>query len=172
MNFGVKLIYRGFIRGRALRQPSSLDRRETPLPRIFFKGAKWVSTIQSRTPEEKEKHHVTLTWKSPWKSCCTTHLPFLSSNPKILKAFPKTFPTKMKPTKMPSRRKKMRQEKRKKEGKSQDCCVTHKPQNSKISKFCFLRMRELRKLIFCICMDQKAEKCTTCRGFMVRFSSS
>ena len=31
--------------------------------------------------------------------------------------------------------------------KSQDCCVTFKP---KISKFCFLRMPELRKLIFCI----------------------
>ena len=57
----------------------------------------------------------------------------------------------MKPTKCPAREKKMRQEKRKKKGgekaksKSQDCCVTFKP---KISKFCFLRMPELRKLIF------------------------
>ena len=34
------------------------------------------------------------------------HPPFLSSNPKILKAFLKTFPTKMKPTKCPAREKK------------------------------------------------------------------
>ena len=106
-----------------------------------------MSTIQSRTPEKEANNHVTLTWKSPWKSCCIAHLPFLSPNPKILKAFPKTIPTKMKPTKFPAREKKMRQEKRKKRGeekaksKSQDCCV---------SKFCFLRMLELRKLIFCI----------------------
>ena len=36
------------------------------------------------------------------KSCFTMLLPFLSSNPKILKAFIKTFPAKMKPTKCPS----------------------------------------------------------------------
>ena len=53
-----------------------------------------MSTIQSRTQEKKAKHHVTLTWKFPWKSCSTTHLPFLSSNPKILKAFLKPFPPK------------------------------------------------------------------------------
>ena len=102
-----------------------------------------MSTIQSRTPEKEAKNHVTLTWKS----CCIAHLPFLSPNPKILKAFLKTLPTKMKPTKCPAREKKIRQEKRKKKwgekakSKSQDCCVT---------KFCFLRMPELRKLIFCI----------------------
>ena len=65
-----------------------------------------MSTIQSRTPEKKAKHHVTLTLKFPWKSCPTTHLPSLSSNPKILKAFLKTFPIKMKPTKCPAREKK------------------------------------------------------------------
>ena len=54
---------------------------------------------------------------------------------------------------MPSKRKKMRQDKRKKRGgervksKSRDWCVTFKPKNS---KFCFLRVPELRKLIFCI----------------------
>ena len=63
------------------------------------------------------------------------HLPFLSSNPKILKAFLKTFPTKMKPTKCPAREKKRRQQKRKKRGgekaksKSQDRCITFKPRN-------------------------------------------
>ena len=39
-----------------------------------------MSTIQSRTPEKKAKNHVTLTWKFPWKSCFTTHLPLLPSN--------------------------------------------------------------------------------------------
>ena len=48
--------------------------------------------------EKKANNHVTLTQKFPWKSCSSTHLPFLSSNPKILKAFPKTVPTKMNPT--------------------------------------------------------------------------
>ena len=43
----------------------------------------------------------------------------------------------MKPTKCPAREKKMRQEKQKKKGgekaksKSQDCCVTFKPKNSR-----------------------------------------
>ena len=72
-----------------------------------------MSTIQSMTPEKKAKNHVTLPWKFPWKSCSTTHQPFLSSNPKILRAFPKTFPTKMKPTKCTAREK-LRQEKHKK----------------------------------------------------------
>jgi len=51
-------------------------------------------TIQSRTPEKKAKNRVTLTCKFPWKSCSTAHLPFLSSNPKILKPSLKTFPPK------------------------------------------------------------------------------
>ena len=33
-----------------------------------------MNTIQSRTPEKEAKNHVTLTWKSPWKSCSITHL--------------------------------------------------------------------------------------------------
>jgi len=45
-----------------------------------------------------------------------SHLPFLSPNPKILKAFLKTIPTKIKPTKYPAREKKMRQ-KAKEEGR-------------------------------------------------------
>ena len=53
-----------------------------------------VSTIQSRTPEKEARNLVTLTWRFPWKSCSTTHLPFLSSNPEILKAFLKLFPPK------------------------------------------------------------------------------
>ena len=76
-----------------------------------------MSTIQSRTPEKKAKNHVRLTWKSAWKSCSIAHLPFLSPNPKILKAFPKTLPTKMKPTKCPAREKKNEARKAKKEGR-------------------------------------------------------
>ena len=102
-----------------------------------------MSTIQSRTPEKEAKNHVTLTWKSPWKSSSIAHLRFLSPNPKILKAFLKTLPTKTKPSKCPAREKKMRQEKRKKRGggkaksKSQDYCVTFKPQSSKSRNFAF-----------------------------------
>ena len=79
----------------------------------------------------------------------------------------------MKPTKCPAREKKMRQEKRKKKGgekaksKSQDCCVTFKPKNE-MSKFCFLRMPELRKRIS-LHLDQKAAKCTTCKPVCGKF---
>ena len=54
---------------------------------------------------------------------------------------------------MPSKREKWGKKSEKRGGrervnsKSQDCCVTCKPKNS---KFCILRMPELRKLIFCI----------------------
>ena len=54
--------------------------------------------------------------KISMKSCSSTHLPFLSFNPKILKAFLKTFPTKMKPTKCPGEKKKETR-KEKKEGR-------------------------------------------------------
>ena len=75
---------------------------------------------KSKKPRDKDL-------KISMKILCITHLPFLSPNPKILKAFLKSLPTKMKPTKCPAREKKMRQEKRKKKGgekaksKSQDC---------------------------------------------------
>ena len=75
-----------------------------------------MSTIQSRTPQKKATNHVTLTWKFPWKSCSTPHLPFLSSNPKILKAFLKAFPTEMKRTKCPAKEKN-EEGKAKKEGR-------------------------------------------------------
>ena len=109
-----------------------------------------MSTIQSRTQGKKP---CNIDLKIPWKTCSTAHLPFLSPNPKILKAFLKTFPTKMKPSKMPSKRKKNDTRKAKKRGgekeksKSQDCYVTFKPKNS---KFCFLHMLKLRTLILCI----------------------
>ena len=69
-----------------------------------------------------------MTQKFPGKSSSTTHLPFLLSNPKILKALPKTFPYKMKPTKCPATEKKIRREKKKSgeersEKKSQELSV-------------------------------------------------
>ena len=73
-----------------------------------------MSTIQSKTAEKKAKNHVNV--KISMKSCSSTHLPFLSFNPKILKAFLKTFPTKMKPTKCPGV-KKNEARKEKKEGR-------------------------------------------------------
>ena len=74
-----------------------------------------MSTIQSRTPEKKaKKKHVKLTWKFQWKSCSISHLPFLSYNPKILKAFLKTFAIKIKPPKCPPREKNNEARKKKK----------------------------------------------------------
>ena len=95
-----------------------------------------ISTIQSRTLEKRAKTHVTLTLKLPWKSCSTTHLPFFSSNLKILKALVKTFPTKMKPTKYTTKEKKEARKAKKVEGEK--------------AKFYFLSVPELLKLIFCI----------------------
>ena len=87
-----------------------------------------------------------------------------SPNPKILKAFQKTLPTKTKPTKCPAREKKMRQGKRKKRGgekaksKSQDCCVTSKPKNYlKILLSGHARTSQADVLH----LDHKAAKCTT-----------
>ena len=113
--------------------PVQIHILSTPRDVISFKGqgqlcpltcAEWrdlsnhtrMSTIQSRTPEKKAKNHARLTCKSPWKSCSITHLPFLLPNPKILKAFLKTLPFKMKPTKCPAREKKWAR-KGKKEGR-------------------------------------------------------
>ena len=106
------------------------------------------------TGEKGKKNHVTLTQKFPWKSCFT-HLPFLSSNSKILKAFPKTIPSKVKLNKFPAKEKKkmghektrefMKRRGKQMQRKSKDCCVTFQPK-----KFCFLCMLKLRKLTFCI----------------------
>ena len=57
---------------------------------------------------------------------------FHPSNSKILKAFLKTFPTKMKPTKFPAKEKNEARKAKKegsRESKSQDCCATFKLKN-------------------------------------------
>ena len=75
---------------------------------------------------------------------------------------------------MPSKRNKTRQENRKKGGgekaksKSHDCCVTFKPQNS---KFCFLRMPELHKLIFCNWI-RRPRSVRPANGIVVSFSTT
>ena len=131
-----------------------------------------MSTIQSRRPEKKAKKHVKLTRKLLWKSCSTTHLPFLSPNPRILKAFFKTFPTKIKPTKCPAKEKNMRQETWKKRGgekvksKSQDCCVTLKPKNY-LAILLSTHAQTLQADI--LQLDQKATKCTTCKHLCGKF---
>ena len=102
-----------------------------------------IRTILSRTLEKKAKNHKTLTRKIAWKSFSTAHLPFLSSNAKILKAFLKTFPTKMKPTKCPAREKNMRQKSKKggEEGK----------QKVKVKTVVSLLNTKTRNFAFCTC---------------------
>ena len=52
-----------------------------------------MSTRQSRRPEKKgKKKNVTLTEKFSMKILFHYPLTFLSANPKIIKAFPKTSP--------------------------------------------------------------------------------
>ena len=108
-----------------------------------------MSTIQSRTREKIAKNYVTLTWKFPWKSCSTTHLPFISSNLKILKAFLKTFPTKMKHTKCPARKAKKKGGRREREillsahARTSQADILH--------------------------LDQKAAKCKTCNRLCDKF---
>ena len=74
---------------------------------------------------------------------------------------------------MPNKRKKMRQGKRKNKGgekaksKSEDCYVTFKPHNA---KFCFLRMPELCKLIFCIWI-RRPRRVWPVNGFVVKLQN-
>ena len=125
--------------------------------------------------QKKAKNHVRLTGKFPWQSCFTTHLPSLSSNTKVLKAFPKTFPTKIKPAKCATRRKKMRQEKRKKIGEERQRKEKVKTAVSLLNpktifKFYFLRKPELHKLIICMCI-RGPQNVHPANSFVVSFNS-
>ena len=84
---------------------------------IFKTRPEWARFNQGHR-RKRQKTHVTLTWKFPWKSCSSRHLPFLSSNSKILNAFLKTFSTKIKPTKCRAKEKNEAR-KAKKEGRSE-----------------------------------------------------
>ena len=133
-----------------------------------------MSTIQSKTPEKEAKNHVTWTWKSPWKSCSIAHLPFRSPNPKILKAFLKTIPTKWSLLNAQQEKKKMRQEKRKKKGgekaksKSQDCCVAFKPKN--YLKILLSAHARTSQADFCIWI-RRPRSVLPVKRFVVSFSS-
>ena len=101
-----------------------------------------------------------------------THLPFLSSNPKILKGLSKTFHTKMKPinTHIAAKERKWGKESKKGERKRK---VTVKTAVSllnpkSLSKFCFLHMLELCKLIFCIWIG-RPWYVTTCKWLYGKF---
>ena len=131
-----------------------------------------MSTIQPRTPEKKAKNHVTLTWKFPWKSCSTTHLPFLSCNPKILKAFLKLFTPKWSLLNAQREKRKMRQGKRKKRGGEKpklkvDCFVTFKPKKPNLEFLLSAHAQTWQANI--LYMDQKAGKCTTCKRLCKKF---
>ena len=131
-----------------------------------------MSTIQSRTPWKKAKNHVTLIWKFPWKSCSTTYLPLLSSNPKILKAFLKLFLTKWNPLNAQQRKKKwgkkIKRGGEKAKSKSQDSCVTFKTQNY-LEILLSAHTRTSKANI--LHLHQKAAKCVncTCKGLCGKF---
>ena len=129
-------------------------------------------TLKSKLPKYRLKESSIPQYRKPPcpPPCSIAHLPFLSPNPKILKAFPKTLPTKVKPTKCPAREKKMRPEKRKKKGgekaksKSQDCCVTFKPKN-----YLVILLSARTSQAHILHLDQKAAKCTTCKPVCGKF---
>ena len=89
-------------------------------------------------------------------------------------SFLKTFPTKMKPSKCPAREKKWgkksqkggEERKRKVKVKSAVSLFNPKP----VSKFYFLRMPELRKLLVCIWI-KRLRSVQPVNGFVVSFSS-
>ena len=112
-----------------------------------------MSTVQSSKPEKKAKNHVTSTWKLPWKSCSTTHLPFLSPNPKVLKAFLKSFPTKIKPTKCPAKEKKW--------GKKSEKRGEERKWKSRNFAFCVCPNFKSWYFAYILQLDRKAAKCTT-----------
>ena len=86
---------------------------------IFQTIPEWAQFSQGhrRKRQKKKNMYITLTWKFQWKSCSISHLPFLSSNPKSLKAFLKTFAIKIKPPKCPPREKNNEARKKKKGGR-------------------------------------------------------
>ena len=138
------------------------------------------NSVKDTGQEKKAKNHVTLTWKLPWKSCSTTHWPFPSWSTvvilKILKAFLKTFPTKMKSTKCPAKEEKWGK-KSKKRGKKRKRKVKVKTLVSLlspklISKICLLCMPEVHKLIVWIWIRRpQSVRPVHVNGFMVSFSS-
>ena len=106
-------------------KPLTLSAIDLCRVKIYFKPSR-KEQMSVKDTGKKAKIHVILAWKFPWKSCSTTHLPFLSSNPKILKAFLKFFPSNWSLAKFPAK------ETRRGVGekaKVKDCCVNFKATN-------------------------------------------
>ena len=93
---------------------------------------------------------------------------------KIIKAFVKTFPTKMKPKQCPAKFKKWstkdkkRREERKWQVKVKTAVSRLNPKTS--LKFCFLHMPDLHKLVCCIWI-RRLQSVQPVNGFLVSFSS-
>ena len=89
-------------------------------------------TIKSSRPEQKAKTHEKLTWKILEENLVPLHTHYffhlILRSPKFSQ---NVFPTKMKPGKCPEKKNGARKAKeeggRRAKGKSQDCCVTFKP---------------------------------------------
>ena len=126
---------------------------------------------QKGTTEKRQKT-ITLTQKFPWKSSLTTHLLFLSSNFKTLKAFSKTVPSKMIPTKGQAQEKKWGKKSKRtgEERKWKEIVKTAVSLLNPKTKFCLLHMLEFFKLIFCIWI-RRPWNAWPANSFMVSFSS-
>ena len=100
-----------------------------------------------KSPGEKGKKPCSIDLKISMKILFhVTHLPFLSSNPKILKAFLKTFATKMKPTKCPARGKKW--------GKKSEKRGEERKRKVKVKTSVSLFNPKLsRNFAFCVCLN-------------------
>ena len=131
---------------------------------IFQTIPEWAQSSQGHQ-RKTGKNHVNLTWKFPWKSCFTTNLPFFSFNPKILKAFLKPFPTKLKPTKRPEREKNEAR-KAKKQGRRRKPKVKGK---TTVSLLILLSAHAWTSQANILHQDQKAAKCSTCKRLCGKF---
>ena len=94
------------------------------------------------------------------------------TNLKILKAFPKTFPTKMKPTKCPAKEKNeaIKTKKKRKERKRKVKVKTAKSLlNAKTISGNLLSAHAQTSQANILHLDQKATKCTTCKWLYAKF---
>ena len=127
-----------------------------------------MSTIQSRKLEKRPKKPCNTDLKISMKSLLHYPPTFLSTDSKMMKGFSETLPTKIKPTKCPASWKKNEARKAKIEGRRES--EKWKSKVSKMSKFCFLRMPELCKRLFCTWL-KRPRSVQPLNGFVGRFSS-
>ena len=109
---------------------------------IFQTIPEWAQFSQGNW-RNGQQNHVTLTWKSPWKACSITHLPFWAPNSKMMKGFSETLPTKIKPTKCPASSKK-------KWGKESEKRGKERKRKVKVESVVLL-LNPCRNFVFCAC---------------------